>query len=143
MTWAVAHGQRLVADLHRVAVVQPARGREVLRGRKAKHRALLRQAIDPELIARMWPDDGQLQSLGQLARAAGVVDVRVREPDLAEREPQALDFCQQVEIAARVDDGGLAGGIAPDDGTVLLEGRDGNGEVAQHGDGKQGLQDAG
>jgi hypothetical protein len=34
-----------------------------------------------------------LQSLGQLARAAGVVDVR--EPDLAEREPQALDFCQQ------------------------------------------------
>ena len=35
---------------------------------------------------------------------------------------------------------GLAGGIAPDDGTVLLEGRDGNGEVAQHGDGKRGCR---
>ena len=62
---AVAHVQGLVADLHLVAIVQPARGREMLRGRKTKHRALLRQPIDPELVARVRPHDGQLQTLRQ------------------------------------------------------------------------------
>jgi len=41
---AVAHVQRLPADLHRIAVVQPAVGREGLGGRKAEHPALLGQA---------------------------------------------------------------------------------------------------
>ena len=76
---AVAHIQRLVAHLHRVAVVQPACRREVLRGRKAEHRALLRQPVNPELIARVRPHDGRLQALGQLARAARMVDMGVRE----------------------------------------------------------------
>ncbi len=131
---AVAHLQRLIADLHAVAVVQPARGREGLRGRKAEHRALLRQAVDPELVARVRADDGQGQALGQLARAARMVDVGVREPDLFEREAQARDFAEQgVEVAPGVDDGGLQGGVAPDDGAVLLERGDGDGEVLEHG----------
>ena len=70
---AMAHLQRLVADLHGIAIVQPARRREMLRGRKTKHRALLRQAINPELVPRVRADDGQLQPLGQLARAARMV----------------------------------------------------------------------
>jgi len=80
--WAVAHGQRLIANLYLVAIRQPARGREMLRRRKAEHRALLRQPVNPELVARVRPHDGQPQTRGQLARAPRMVDVRMREPDL-------------------------------------------------------------
>ena len=55
---AVAHVQGFPADLHRVAIGQPARGREVFRRRKAEHLALLGQAADPELVAWMRADDG-------------------------------------------------------------------------------------
>ena len=53
--------------------------------------------------------------------------VRLFDP-AADRLGAAVD-----EIAARVDDGGLAGGIAPDDGAVLRKRGDGNGVVAEHG----------
>ncbi len=131
---AVAHVQRFVADLHLIAIVQPARGREMLRGRKTKHRALLRQPIDPELIARMGPDDGQRQPFGQLARATCVIDVRVGEPDLFEREVKTFYLSEQhLQVAAGVDHGGFVGGVAPYERAVLLERGDGDGEVAEHG----------
>lgn len=131
---AVAHVQGLVADLHRVAIVQPARGREVLRGRKPKHRALLRQAVNPELVTRVGANDGQREPLCQLARAARVVDVGVGEPDLFEREVKTFYFSEQhLQVAAGVDHGGFVGGVAPDEGAVLLESGDGDGEVVEHG----------
>jgi hypothetical protein len=37
--------------LHRVTVGQPARGLEGVGMRKAEHLALLRQAVDPELVS--------------------------------------------------------------------------------------------
>ena len=134
MARAVAHGQRFPAYLHAVAIMQPARGREALRGRKAEHRALLGQAVDPELIAFMRADDGQGMRLRKLARAARMVDMRMREPDRAQRQAQALDFGQDDgQVAARVDDGRVAAFAAPDQRAVLLEGGDGNGEVFKHG----------
>lgn len=58
----------------------------------------------------------------------------VREPQCLEVQPEPADLLQQhPEIAAGVDDGGIPGGIAPDDGGVLLELGDGNGEVLEHG----------
>jgi hypothetical protein len=129
----MAHRQRLFADGHGVAVGQPARRREGLGRRKAEHAALLRQAVDPELVARMRPDDGQRQAAREFAGAARVVDVRMREPDLLERDAELVDGCEQpVEIAAGVDDRGLLRGVAPHDGTVLLERGDGDGLVAEH-----------
>jgi hypothetical protein len=56
---------------------------------------LLGQAVDPELVARVRADDGQAQPLRQLARAARVVDVGVREPDGLQVQAQALRFGQQ------------------------------------------------
>jgi len=49
--------------------VQPARGRERHGGRKAEGRALLRQAVDPELVARVRADDGDAQVVRELTRA--------------------------------------------------------------------------
>ena len=134
VTGAVAHLQGVRAQRDGVAVVQPAGGLERLGLRKTEHHALLGQAVDPELIARVRSDDGHIEPLRQLPGAAGVVDMGMGEPDLFELEAQPIDLCQQVvQIPARVDHGGLLGVLVPDQGAVLLKGRDGDGEVGEHG----------
>ena len=72
VAWAVPHIQAAVPDSDLVAVLQPARGCESGRGRKAKHLVLLGQTFDPELIPGAQPDDGQLQPRRQLGGAASV-----------------------------------------------------------------------
>jgi hypothetical protein len=107
---------------HRVAIGQPARGREGVGMRKAEHLALLRQAVDPELVARVRADDGQVQLIGQLGGAAGVVDVGVRQPDLLQRQPRRAISASST---SRSPPGSMTAAfrlIAPDDGAVLLEG---------------------
>ena len=76
---------------------------------------------------------GRLSSARQRAGAARVVDVRVREPQRLEREPAFFNRLQQLaDVAARVDQGGFVGFIAPDEGAVLFEGGDGEGEAVEH-----------
>ena len=113
--------------------MQPAGGCEGFGWWKAVVGGGIGQAVDPELIAFVRPDDGQLQALGQFGRGTRMVDVAVGDPDLLERHAQLLDGRQQHrQVATRVDDGRFFRVIAPDDGAVLLEGRDGNGFVVQH-----------
>ena len=132
VTGAVAHGQHAIAHLHRVAILQPARGREAGHLRKAEHAALFGDAVDPELVARVRADDGQAQPRAQLGRATGVVDVGVGEPDLLQVDAQLLHRRLDArQVATGVDDGGLLRGIAPDDGAVLRERGDGDGVVAE------------
>jgi len=112
---AVAHGQFTLPYPHRVSILQPPRGLECLRGRKAKHLALLRQAVNPELVARVRTDDGQLQPLGQLACATGMVNMRMGQQNLRELQAQALDLGQHpVQVTAGIDDCSLLGLVAPD-----------------------------
>ncbi len=114
--------------------MQPARGLERARGWKAITGRCHRHTVNPELVRRVRANDGQLQQLGQVGRGAGVVQVAVGDPDLLQRNAQALDGVQQqIHVATRVDDGGAALFIAPDDGAVLLEGGNGDGLVVQHG----------
>jgi hypothetical protein len=57
----------------------------------------------------------------------------VGDPDLFELEAQALDGAQQqVKVAAGIYNSRLMGLIVPDQGTVLLEGGDGDGLVLKH-----------
>ena len=132
VTGAVAHGELTVADLHGVAIMQPARGGERRHLREAEHAALLGDAVDPELVARVRADDGQAEPLAQLGGAAGMVDVRVGEPDLRRRHAQlAQRRLDTRQVTARIDDRGLPGGFAPDDGAVLREGRHRHGPITQ------------
>ena len=81
----------------------------------------------------MGAHDGQLQALGQLGGAARMVDVRMGDPDLLQRETQGLHSGQQhLQITPRVDHCGLHALIAPNDGAVLLERGDGDGFVMKH-----------
>ncbi len=135
VAWAVAHLQSVRAQRHGVAVVQPAGGRERLGLGETKHHALLGQAVDPELVARVRPDDGQVEPARQLARAAGVIDMRMREPDLLELEAELFNVRKQsVKIAAGINDRGLLAVLVPDQGAVLLKRGDGDGEVGEHGE---------
>jgi hypothetical protein len=102
---------------------------------KAIGRCSLGQAIDPELVRWVWPDDGQTaQLLGQIGRARGMVQVTVGDPDLLKLEFVRLNRRQnQVQITPRVNHSRLARLVVPDQGAVLLEGRDRDGLVLQHG----------
>ena len=127
---AVAHIERAVAERDGVGIKQPARWRESRSGREAEHLALTGQTVDQELVSRVRANDGQLEFGRQFSRAAGVVDVGMREPDLAQRQALALDFSQHgIKIATGVDNSRLQRLAAPDDGTVLLEGSHRDGEV--------------
>jgi len=105
--------------------VQPACRRKREGRRKTKHGALLRQAVNPKLIALVRPHNGQLQALRQLARAARMVDMRMGEPNGLQIQPQSRYFGKDsIQIATRVNHGSLLGLAAPQQGTVLLEGGD-------------------
>ncbi|MNT54204.1 hypothetical protein D3C72_1913440 [compost metagenome] len=130
----MAYVQGFLANRYCVAIVQPACWRERLHGWKTEHLALLGQPVNPELVAFLRADDGQLHFLCQLTCAACMVDMRMGQPDGFEREAQAFDFpADLLQIAARIDDGSLHGLVAPHQRTVLLELGDGNGVVVEHG----------
>ena len=57
----------------------------------------------------MRANDGQMQLLGQLPGATGVVNVGVGQPDLLQMQTQPGHFCQQqVQVTTGVDDGARA-----------------------------------
>jgi len=61
----------------------------------------------------------------------------VRDPDVFERDAQLLASGEQhIGVTARVDDGSGHALVLPDQRTVLLERRDGDGFVVEHGGGK-------
>jgi hypothetical protein len=85
--------------------------------------ALLRQPVDPELVARVRADDRQPSSRASVPGGAGVVDVRVGLQQHLERQAMALHRRQQArDLAARIDQRRLVGAVAPDERAVLLEG---------------------
>jgi hypothetical protein len=73
----------------------------------------------------MRPLDRHAEALAQLVGSGRVVDVSVREQDLLDVDAllpnRRLD---PIEVAAGVDHGPDFGGVVPDQGAVLLEGRD-------------------
>ena len=63
-----------------------------------------------------------------------MVDVRMGDPNLGELHAQLRQrIFDHIEVAARINDRGLATRVVPDDGAVLLEGGNGNGGVMEHG----------
>jgi hypothetical protein len=101
--------------------------------RKAKHGTLLGQLVDPKLISGMGADDGQLEPFGQLRRAARMVNMGMRQPNLLKLSVCVFNRRQQpIQIATGIDDGRFFGLIAPNDGAILRKRRDGDGNVMQH-----------
>jgi hypothetical protein len=115
--------------------------------RKAEHRTLLRQPFDPELVARVGPDDGQLPSRAANSAVPPAWSMWACVSQIwLQRQPQALAISasKQVQVATRVDDGSLASWRRHHTREQFCcKGGDGNGEVASAWGRKAGLQDAG
>ncbi len=131
---AMPHGEGQRTELQGVAIGQPAVGRERLGGRKAEPLRLLRQGVDPELIARMRADDGHARALRYFRRGARVVDVRVSQPDRAQRHAGLDHRLQQtIHLAAGIGENRLLRGVIPHETGVLGKGGDRENAVTEHG----------
>jgi hypothetical protein len=127
VTGAVLHFELDLADGDDVAIVQPARRDETFAVTKAVVAGVLRDQVDPELVAFMRAFDRQMAAARELGRRRGMIDMGMGQQDLLEGQAFFLDHGQHfVEIPAGIDDGGAARPLAPDDGAVLLERGDGN-----------------
>ena len=127
MPRAVINLERLIAELNRVAVLQPAVRFERLRCREAETRALGGQLIDPETLVGMRAVDRDAVVRGQGFRAGAMIDVTVREENLFDRYVLPLDLIlDDLEIAAWIDNGGASRRLANEQRAVLLERGDGD-----------------
>src|SRR6185437_13070990 len=110
-----------------VALTQPSRGLERLRGLEREQARLILQGLDPEPVAGVRTLDRQLAAAGQLAGRASVIDVRVGEQDLLQLElVRGYDLQHRVQVTARIDDCRRAGTVTPDHRAILLEWGDWN-----------------
>lgn len=125
MARAVQDLQRLGADRDRIAGLQPARRREGQQIGQSEHLRLHGQRIEQEGVRAVRADDRQAERRGQLGGAAYMVHMAMGEQDLcgsgAERAHGGEDA---LHLAARVDDGGVAGFGTAEDAAVLLQRRD-------------------
>jgi hypothetical protein len=128
----VLHFERFVADLHRIALLQPAIRFEFLGLPETETACLRWQLLDPVAVAFMRAFDRQFETPGKFCRRTGVIDVRMSQQDLCQLYPVLLhageDFLQ---VTARIDDRAVHGFSAPDDRAVLLERGDRNDEYLQ------------
>lgn len=114
MARTVTHSQSAVTHFDSITIKQPARGLEGLNVRETKLSTLRREAINPELIAGIGAYDRKVELAGKLSGPACMVDMRVGQPDLRERQPLALDYSQYpIKIATRIDDCCLLSLVTP------------------------------
>ena len=114
MARTVAHLQRAIAHFDGIAIKQPARWLERLNMREAKLSTLRREAINPELIARIGAYDGNVELAGKLSGPASMIDMGVGQPDLRERQPLTLDCSQYpIKIPTGIDDCCLLSLVTP------------------------------
>ena len=92
MARAVSNVQSVGAQSDGIAIGQPPGWRENFCVGKLKHATLIRQTINPKLITRVRPHNGQIQFARQNCRAACVINVRVREPNLLQFQVPLLDL---------------------------------------------------
>ncbi len=117
-----------VADLYGVAFVEPAVGRDVAHAGDAEARAAAFEIVEQRLVGDVRSLDRHAAELFlQLGRTARVIEMAVRQPDLLDRDAGLRNRLKNiVHVAARIDDDGALGRLAPDQCAVLLERGDGN-----------------
>ena len=120
-----------LAKRHLIAILQPARRRKTAHIRKAKHFALLRHAIDPELVFRMRSFDRHPGLLGQGRNSAGMIDMAVRHQNFGQGQLFVRqDSPNTLDVTARINHGRLPGCLTPENSAILLERGNGNDGVA-------------
>lgn len=121
--------QNLLAESHLIALLQPAVRAKGGGGWKAKHQALLGQSFDEACFCWVRAFDGDGKVGSQFRRPAHMVKMAVGEKNLHRANPGFGDCLNnQFHIPAGIDHGGLQCVFAPQQGAILLEGGDWEGE---------------
>lgn len=116
---AIAEGEYLSRVIKRID------GRERRTWRQAEHPRLIVCPLVEEQIVRVKPDRNVQCALGR-GNSRDVIDVRVREKDVGERDPGAARIRQQrVNLVAGIDEHAVLRPRTGDNEAVLEEGRDG------------------
>ena len=111
-----------LADLDLLALVEPAVGREVAHAGHAEIRAARDDVVEKIFVGEVRAFDRHFQRVAQFSRAADVVDMAMRDPDLIDGHLGLLDRRQNIRnVAAGIDHHGAFGRLAPQQRAVLLE----------------------
>jgi hypothetical protein len=104
---AVQHFEQLFSDADRIAVFKPAIRLERLGRGQAELRRRHRQRLDPEAVGALRPFDRQPARADKLGRCRAMVDVRMRQQDLCQRQATPVGrFEQPWQFPTRIDIGG-------------------------------------
>lgn len=126
VAWAMQHIERQIADLHLIAVMQPAIGREGSCTFNAILRADIGCHVDPELIIRMRAFDRHAEIGRKHAGEAAMIDMTVGDEQLFDGDTVlGRDGHKFVEIAARIGEGAAHCLGAPEQRAILLQRGDG------------------
>lgn len=120
MTGTMQYIEPQIADLHLVAVIQPAIRRERHCRRKAEQLGLLRQRIQPELFFTLRTDNRNAERIAQFHGRAHMVKMTVGEQHTLQRESALRHLGKQAfGFTTGVDQRGTTG-FVPNQRAVLL-----------------------
>lgn len=122
---AMKHRHRLLAKVDSIAILEPAIGSEGLRS-QTETPGVFWKASNQMLFIAMGALDSGSRRGRKLRCAAGVIKMTVRHQNHLEDQLLPLQIVPDLfDIAAGIDDGGLARGLAPQNRAVLLKRRNG------------------
>src|SRR5215472_10741928 len=126
VTRTVPYAKRYVPKMNFIAVGEPAVRRAVLGIGKTGAPGVPAKRFKKECIVRVRTLDRNTEVARKFSCAACVIEVAMREKDLLEIHAERGDCgFQAIDFAARIDHGAAHRPRAPDEGTILLIGRDG------------------
>lgn len=127
---AVQHLQFHRAKVDPVVLFQPAVGSEGFGLRETEHSGLFRQVFQQEKILFMRSLDRHVQLFRQGCGAACMVDMTMGEENEYGFQLMLGDrLLNTSDVPTGIDNGRLTGFLAPEEGAVLLESRDRDGEM--------------
>jgi hypothetical protein len=120
----VQHANLVAAEPQRPLPVIETIDRRLRSDREPEHLSLLLDTFVEEVVVAMEPD-GHAEDLFRPRDARDVIEVRVRQENVADRQTPALHGREQlIHLVAGIHDDALMRVLAPDDESVLVEGLD-------------------
>ena len=136
MPWAMHDGERQLPHLDLVPLLKPSVRRHARCVLHAEVAGALDDMLQEKQIVPMGSLDRHLETRLQVCGAGGVIDMAMGQPDLVDGDIGLSDRSLDVrQVATRINDHSTFGGFAPQQGAVLLKGRDWNNESLRLGHG--------
>ncbi len=133
MARAVEDFEFAFAQRNLVPPVQPLSGTEDSDWRESEGRALAGEGAEQKFVVPMGPKDGYPQMRRQGTRRTDMINMPMGQQNLCEEYVFFINQIQEtLQVSARIDNSGLIGLIAPEEGAILLIRRDRENPVFKH-----------